>query len=325
MSEFSAVDFADNSYQYRHGNSRALMVAFLSARQKQSVRAAAEIVKVVKMVPDDADGLEVVAVIYDANAGVPFGAPEKEPVSGFHLLKDAERKLWGKFGIIALPTVIVAGKDDKVLWVEPGHAYNFAPVLEARLKQALGIAQSLDPNLAGKVKAVEHNTAAARVKRHLEMAQVLLQKGRISAAISQVRQARELDPNSTELALELAQLLCRAGDPNAALDVVDKVEAAERAHRAKVALIAGWARRQLGKLEGAEKLLVEATKLNPRSSRAFFELGKLYHAEQLHDKAMQAYYRALALVFSEPLMPEFSRQREKQSSATPKSRKTATR
>jgi Tfp pilus assembly protein PilF len=309
MPEFSAVDFADNTYQYRHGNSKALMVTFLSARQKQSVQAATEIVKVVKMVSDHADGLEVVAVIYDANAGGPFGSPEKEPVTDFHLLKDPERKLWGKFGIIAMPTVIIAGKGDKVLWVEPGHGYNFAPVLEARLKEALGIAQSLDPNLAGKVKTIEHNTAAARVKRHLEMAQVLRQKGRILSAIGQVRQARKLDPNSFEVAFELGELLCRAGEPNAALDAVHNIKAASRPDKARATLIRGWARRQLGELDTAEKLLVGATKLDPRSSRAFFELGKLYHTQERPDKAVQAYYRALALVFDEPLKPDFSHQK----------------
>jgi tetratricopeptide (TPR) repeat protein len=71
-------------------------------------------------------------------------------------------------------------------------------------------------------------------------------------------------------------------------------------------MILGWANRRLGKLEAAEELLLEAVRLNPKSSRALFELGKVYQFQRQSEKAMQSYYKALAHIFSEQVEADFS-------------------
>jgi tetratricopeptide (TPR) repeat protein len=217
--------------------------------------------------------------------------------------------LWGKFGIIATPTVIISDTNDTVLWVKVGHGYDFAPVIGACLNEALGIAQQIDPNDAGRVKTVTNATVAARIKRHLQMANILQQKGRLESAIAEVRKAKDLDPNSVQVALELGELFCRAGQNKAALDFVKRVRATKRFDRARLLLISGWAKRQAGQLDAAEELLLETTTLNPKSSRAFFELGKVYQARGQAEKAMRVYYKALVLVFDEPIETGFSRQK----------------
>ncbi len=57
--------------------------------------------------------------------------------------------------------------------------------------------------------------------------------------------------------------------------------------------------RQTNQLDAAEKLLVEATTRNPKSSRGFFELGKIYQARGQFEKAMVSYRKALAKLFGE--------------------------
>jgi Tfp pilus assembly protein PilF len=64
----------------------------------------------------------------------------------------------------------------------------------------------------------------------------------------------------------------------------------------------------MNELDAAEKLLLEATTLDPRSSRGFFELGKVYQTRKEVEKAMLAYYKALALIFTEPVEGRFSQQ-----------------
>ncbi|MHC4175190.1 MAG: tetratricopeptide repeat protein, partial [Planctomycetota bacterium] len=167
------------------------------------------------------------------------------------------------------------------------------------LNQALGIAQQIDPNDASRVKTVTNTTVAARIKRHLQMARILQQKGRLESAIAEVRKAKDLDPNSIQVALELGELFCIAGQSKEALDVVKMVKTTKRFDRARLLLISGWAKRQAGQLDAAEKLLLETTTLNTKSSRAFFELGKIYQARRQTDKAMMSYYKALAQVFGE--------------------------
>jgi tetratricopeptide (TPR) repeat protein len=64
-------------------------------------------------------------------------------------------------------------------------------------------------------------------------------------------------------------------------------------------MISGWAKRQMGELDAAEKILLEATTLDPKSARSLFELGKVYQAAQKIDKAMTAYHKALSIIFDE--------------------------
>jgi len=44
---------------------------------------------------------------------------------------------------------------------------------------------------------------------------------------------------------------------------------------------------------------------NPHQSRSFYELGKVHQTAGQTEKAMHAYYKALALLFHEPLTPDF--------------------
>jgi Flp pilus assembly protein TadD len=133
------------------------------------------------------------------------------------------------------------------------------------------------------------------------MAKMLQEKGRIESAITQMEKARELDPNSVELTLEIGNLLCSIGQGKSALDILKGVETRGNIEKSKLLIITGWANRQMSKFEEAEKLLLEATKLNPTSGRAFFELGQIYQARGEVEKAMLAYYQALTLVFNREL------------------------
>ena len=206
---------------------------------------------------------------------------------------DSEYKLWGKLGIIATPTVVISDTNDKVICVKAGYGYDFVPMVRAYVNQALGLAQKTTPEDASRVKTVSNSTIAARIKRHLQMAKMLEQKDRLEPAIAEIQKARELDPNSPEAALELGELFCRAGRSKSALDITESLRVTSRLDKARLLLISGWAKRQMGELDTAEKNLLEATTLDPKSARALFELGKIYQAKQQNDKAMETYNKAL--------------------------------
>ena len=299
MPEFSASDTSEKVFDYKHGIGKVLIVVFLSANQKHSAKAATDVEGIIGKISADAEQLEVVVTVDDPNCSDYFQSREKGPAKYFHILLDREYELWGKFGIIVTPTVIISDTNDTVQWVKAGHSYDFVPVIRARLNQALGIAQEIDPNDASRVKTVTNATAtvAARAKRHLQMAKMLQAKGRIESAINEVRKAKELDPNSVEAALEIGELFCRVGKNEAALNIVERIKATKRLDKARLLRISGWAKRQMGDLETAEKNLLEATKLDAKSARWFFELGQVYQAKGDKDKAIAAYYRALTLVF----------------------------
>jgi len=299
MPEFSATDVDGQVFDYKRAGGKVLMVVFLSGGQKQSAQAAEDIEQIVNRFTANAEHWQLAVVVNDPNVGAYFQTKEKESTVDFHLLLDTEYKLWGKFGIIATPTVIIADKKDMVLWVKAGHGYDFAPVIEARLNQALGMLEQINPSDASLVKTIINTTVDARVQRHLQLAKILREKGRLESAIAEVHKAQTLDPNSIEVNLELGELFCATGQSKEALDVVGRVTVTERSDKARLLLISGWAKRQLGQLDAAEKILLEVIKLNPRSSRGFFELGKIYQTKGQTEKAMISYRKALMHIFGE--------------------------
>lgn len=305
MPEFSASDLSGNLFDYKHGNGKVLMAVFLS-EQENSTRAATDIKGIMSILAGQANHLSVVVAVNDPNNQNIFCSEPNEPdpnelCAVVHIVADSEYKLWGKFGIIATPTVIISDMNDTVLWVQAGHGYNFASVVQARLNQALGIAQKIDPNEAGRVRTVTNATMDARAIRHMQMAKMLQKKGKIDSAIVQMRKARELDPNSSKLALELGKLLSATGRGKEALEVIEGIPAISRHDKAELLTASGSAKRQLGELDKAEELLMQASKLDTRSGRIFFELGQVYQAKGEVEKAMLTYYRALELVFSRNL------------------------
>ena len=286
------------------------MAVFLSAGRQKSDRAAADVKKIVARLAGKADAFRAVLVITcprggsSPGGGDPNGQPpatsfDKYATDGFTVLPDSEYKIWGKFGIIATPTVVISDANDKVLWVEAGYGYDFSPVVQARLYQALGLEDASRAEQAGQVRTVANATVSARAKRHLHMAELLKKKGRIKSAIREIEKAHQLDPNSVPVALELGWMCCEAGDAAAAIKAVGKVKGANRLEKSKLAMVLGWAHRLSGDLDAAQKHLLEAIGNNPRLDRAYFELGRVYQEKKDFEKAAKAYFKALSGIYDD--------------------------
>ncbi|MHC4104526.1 MAG: tetratricopeptide repeat protein, partial [Planctomycetota bacterium] len=222
-----------------------------------------------------------------------------------------EYGLWGKFGIIAIPTVIISDPNDTVACVKAGYAYDFFPFIRTHLNHILGIAQDISLEDAGKVKTPTVDTGAAKAMRHLQMAKMMKKNGRLESAFQQAQKAQQLDPNCLEVALEFGEFLCQRGRGQTALEVIGRFEGSNRQEKAKVSLLLGWSKRQINQLDAAEKLLLKATTQDPTSSRGFFELGKVYQTKGQFEKAMVSYRKALVQFFGEVEEKEsFARQQE---------------
>ena len=147
-------------------------------------------------------------------------------------------------------------------------------------------------------KIVANNTVSARAKRHLRMAELLKKKGRTKSAIREIEKARRLDPNSVPIALEVGWMCCQVGDAAAAIRAVGKVKGANRLEKSKLAMVLGWAYRLSGDLDTAQKHLQDAIQNNPRSDRAYFELGRVYHEKKDFENAAKAYLKALSGIYN---------------------------
>ena len=291
MPEFSLTDTEGKTFEYRHDRNRVLVVVFLSAGQKQSESAVADVAQVLEDPKIKAERFDLI--------GVMTQPPEDGLKTAFPILLDPDYKLWGRLGIIAMPTVLIVTKDDELSWIKAGHSYDFAPSLHSHLLFVLGIAGDEEPQDSVEARALNNKTTASRVTRHLQMARMLEEKGRLDSAIAEVGKARALDPDSVEPALVLGELLCRAGKSKEALDAVEKVQAASRRDTARKLVIRGWAKRQMGSLRPAQEDLLEAVKLDPKSARGHFELGRVYLAKGEKDKTLEEYQKALTIIFGD--------------------------
>jgi tetratricopeptide (TPR) repeat protein len=300
MPEFSAVDTAGKPFAYRRSSNQVLMLVFLSSQQKRSQKAIEDLNNVLSDIPaDKLKSLQVAFVMQNVDNSEFIASIQKDAPVGVQIIGDKQYKIWGKFGVIATPTVLISDPVGKVLCVKPGHTYDFSPVIKSRLFQALNIPNGISSDNASNVRTVVNNTLPAKAKRHLQMAELLSSKNRFSSAIEQARMAYEIDPNSAEVTLMLGELLCQAGQPQEAVKLVSSLSGRSDREKARINLVMGWAKRQLGQLKEAEKFLQEGIKQDPTSPRLRFELGRIYQKRNDSKRAMQTYFQALQLIYRE--------------------------
>jgi tetratricopeptide (TPR) repeat protein len=299
MPEFALPDSNGVPFVYKHGAGRVTIIAFLSANQKQSEQSIADIEKILPEIGTGKYPLDIVAVTDDPNAQKQFVFLRKDPRINAHVVLDGEYKLWGQLGVIVTPTFIIAGKDDTIKWIKAGYGYDFASLIKAHLRGSLGLA---DANVADEqipVQILKNDSPQAKVQRHLQLVEMMEKKGQLDLAIAEARKAQQLDPNSVEVAICLGRLYCMSGDGKAAVQALSTVKPQTKTQEAEANVILGWAYRQIGDLDAALKALLSATSLDQKSSRGFYELGKVYQSKNDNEKAMEAYLKSLEIVFSE--------------------------
>ena len=306
MPVFTLPKLAGGEFSYPSDPNEVLVVAFVSAGQKHSEQACIDLQEVVSGFRTQP--LELVAVTIEADNKEYYQSCQKEQRLTFPILLDSKYYLWGQLGVIATPTIIVVDKERAISWIKAGYGYDFAPTLRAHLAQTLGLGDEELVKLSSQVETLTPASVTSRMNRHLKMAKMLANKGRLESAITELRKAQELIPVSVEITLELGQLLCRRSRSKEALELIANIKTEKNIELAKVKMISGWAYRQMGDLTEAKKLLDESLQLNPISARTLFELGKIYHAHKEHEKAMQTYCRALAITFKEPVFPPVSQE-----------------
>ena len=113
MPEFSLADPNGVEFAYRHNGKRVLVVAFMSASQKQSKHAIADIEKVVKELKAKAEPFDVVSVMIGQVGKEFFDSRKKNSELGIRILLDTKYNLWGTLGVIVTPTVVIGGNDDQ--------------------------------------------------------------------------------------------------------------------------------------------------------------------------------------------------------------------
>lgn len=301
MPEFELADANGTTFAYEHERARVLGVVILQAGQTHLERLVTDMEALTRKLRSEAPAFDCVGVMSGPGAGEYLRSRAAGAQAAFPVLADPNFAFWGKLGVIAAPTAVVVGADDKLEWVKAGYGYDFVAGFHAQLNKALGLDDSVGASV--RVETLENTSLRARRDRHIQLARTLAKKGRFDSAIKELEKLRQLDPNAVDAALELGEVLCRAGKNEAALKTVAEVKTETKQDEGHALLVRAWARRQMGALDAAESLLSKALELEPESPRVLYEMGKVQQAKGDAQKALAYYRRALAEVFGDADSP----------------------
>lgn len=297
MPEFSLTDPNGPTFKYEHGPSRVLGVIVLQAGQTHLDRLLTDVEGLVQKLRAQGATFDCIGVMSGPGAGGALRPRDAEARGAFPILADPSFAFWGKLGVIAAPTAVVVGADHKIQWIKAGYGYDFVAGFHAQLVRALGLGGGAKATV--RVETLENASTRARRDTHIQLARMYARKGRPELAIEELEKLRRLDPNTVEIALELGEVLCRAGRNEEALKLASEIKAEAPADKARVLMISAWAKRQLGDTNAAESFLTKALELTPKSPRILYELGKVHQARGDRDKALEYFRMALAEVFGD--------------------------
>jgi Flp pilus assembly protein TadD len=297
MPEFALADANGTAVHYGGKEARVLAIVVLQARQSQFERLVTDIEVLVQTLRLETPAFDCVGVISGPGVSEYVRSRDPDARKAFPIFADPNFAFWGKLGVIAAPTAVVVGADHKVQWTKAGYGYDFVAGLHGQLSKALGLSGTSDTS--AQVETLDNGSARARRDRHIQLGRALAKKGRLEPAIAELEKVREVDPNAVDVALELGEVLCRAGKNEAALKMASQIKAESNTDKARVMLISAWAERQMGDLDSAGSLLTKAIELDPESPRILYEAGKVHEARGDAEKALICYHKALAQIFSD--------------------------
>ena len=301
--EFSALGKDGAQFNYPSDANGIMLTVFISPAKTQSVRALSDVERMVNAIEKSPKNLSVLFVLEDDPNSFEAVKIKKDVLNEKikkHLVIDNDYKFWGIFGVIASPTVFVVGPDQKILFVKAGYGYDFAPAVKSKLLVALGVNSEDTFSKIGGVKTARNDTVKSKAARHLQMARMLLRQKKHESALEQLELAVQIDPNSVDASLELGRLYCTLSEPQKAIDAVSQINPAQKMQQAERNFILGKGHFLLNEYTMSEKFLLESLELNPNNSEAYYLLGRTYHIQNESEKALQAYYKSLRLLYGEP-------------------------
>lgn len=156
---------------------------------------------------------------------------------------DADDAYYSSLGLTLMPEVALVAKDGKLLKVIPFAKVNYREMIRAELRYVLGeiseaeLQAALNPEAP--VAKAEHSTA----KRHIKMAELMLNAGNLDKALESAKTAVQQAPDLAAAHSVLGACLAAKGDCKAAIAEFDEALKLDKAD----------ARAQEGKKTCAEK------------------------------------------------------------------------
>ncbi len=268
---------------------KAVVLSFVRQGQEKSVK----VLKALSSLPAD-DKVAVVAVVVNPKES-DAAAWVAQTGATVPVLVDAAEDVYGKYGAFVAPATGVLKPGGTFVAEVAGYSASFKDEVQGLLKVALGQATMEEVKAAAEgAKVPDTPEARKQAERELDKAMLLASRKMKDKALEPARQAVASDDTYAPAHTFLGRLLLDASDANAdeALRHFERALAlAPKDADAKVGIARVKALK--GDVPGAVALLQEATKLNPKPERVYYQLGLIEEKAGHFDKACEAYRKAI--------------------------------
>ncbi len=264
--------------------SQICLVVFAMVDQDRSQQALEQLGALVA----DIDGVQPMLVVSGVNATINARRLKEQVAVDWPVAVDPEYELSSQFHVRAWPTVGVVKPDGTLVHVVAGLPSTLTRQVRAYLDLARG--RLTEDELKQRLESPEliEDSPAQQASRHIQVAERMMRLGQYAQAARELEQAFERAPDHPLGRLLDARLKCLTGDPAAAMQQLDRVDAsAVPGWRLKT--LRGRALVALGEWSRAEQALEQAVQLNPRPAEAQYFLGRVHEHFGRWEQASRAY------------------------------------
>jgi tetratricopeptide (TPR) repeat protein len=201
------------------GNTAVNVLVFFRPGQDHSQSALRDVSAVEKDLRSRS--LRWVGVVSDRHNADAIAAGTKDADIHFAVGLDADDKVYSSLGLTLMPEIALVGKDGKLTRVLPFSKVNFREALRAEVRFALKEITEAELQATVNPEALPAKAENSVAKRHVKMAEMILNAGNVAKALESAKVAVQLAPDLAAAHTVLGLCLAAGGDCKAATDAFD--------------------------------------------------------------------------------------------------------
>ncbi len=215
----------------------------------------------------------------------------------YPLARDEGLKVYGRFGVMVLPTTLVVGPDGKLEYYRSIHPRDFYAQVRGHVRLLLGEITQAQLEKELYPREIREDTAARKkAKRYLNLGRTLMDRGLQEKARQELEKAVQADPSFLEPHILLARLYLQGKEATEAMAELDQALKLDPGSK-DAKLLQGIAYAAQGEDSQAISVLEALVKNNPKPPpEAYYQIGKIYQKQKKTSQAMESYRRALELL-----------------------------
>lgn len=214
------------------------------------------------------------------------------------ILLDKDRRAFGDYGVIVVPSVVVIDKEGKVNLALSGLPLTLADMVEDALLFSTGrMTRAEYESSRSAPKSAQEEEKAAKVSRLTGLAGQLLRRGFGELALERYQEALGLDGDYVPARLGMARCLLQLNRLPEAWGQLQKVLQAQKDH-VEANLLLAWVELR----RGGEEIAAAQWRLNwiltthPSHPQANYLMGMVFEAQGEKDRALEHYKKAAQLL-----------------------------